>query len=197
MWATCHAALIRAESDRKENMQADDVFPILEYLINHGCRYYHSVSSSRTSIPYHHSVLPSRMTSPYHNLSAHLLISLSLRYISVDRAEQRFGSVSMLSSTNILQVNPGRTPMQLLATVGAVKCVQFLLQHGGSILHFDVDGWTPLLAACTPSGRMKGDNSEMVLLLLQAGAQVNQASAEGLTPVSAAAHAADPRWEMK
>ena len=80
------------------------------------------------------------------------------------RAEQRFGITEPTQSGLSLQINPGRTPLQMLALSGATRCADYLISEGARIESYDIDGWTPLLVACATNGihLETNDNSDMV-----------------------------------
>ena len=107
-------------------------------------------------------------------------------------AEQRFGSLSGFVSGDVVQVVPGRTPLQMCALAGANQCARLLLRFGASVGTYDSDGWTPLLVACSTSGPMSGNNAQMVqLLVVDAHSRVNHANCDGYTPLAAAAQSND------
>ena len=62
------------------------------------------------------------------------------------KAEQRFGpSTTELEKITDLDIGPGRTPLQMMASAGAKRCVTLLLHRRASIATYDSGGWTPLL----------------------------------------------------
>ncbi len=109
------------------------------------------------------------------------------------RAEQRFGIAEQTHSGLSLQINPGRTPLQMLALSGATRCADYLISEGAQMESYDIDGWTPLLVACATNGISleSHDNSDMVSMLIKHGANVNHANINGLTPLMAAAYSMD------
>ncbi len=95
---------------------------------------------------------------------------------------------------------PGVTPLMRAAAHGDVEKVNALLNEGADIGQTDSSGWTALMYAnprwCTGGG---GDsvcivsNSNLLKLLIAAGADANYSSPHGDTPLMAAAY--DERFE--
>lgn len=95
------------------------------------------------------------------------------------KAEQRFIKLG------------NKTPVQMLALAGAVKCVKLLLAHGGTVFTYDDNHWTPLLVACSPTGPCSGKNSAMVALLLEHKPLVNHQNITGVHALSLACQSGD------
>ncbi|MBA3954111.1 ankyrin repeat domain-containing protein [Candidatus Dependentiae bacterium] len=76
------------------------------------------------------------------------------------------------------------------------KCVKLLLAQGANVNLKDRDGDTALLAICRNSGGKRIFQEEIrlkiVSLLIDAGAQINELSAEGLAPIQYVLRAASP-----
>jgi ankyrin repeat protein len=75
-------------------------------------------------------------------------------------------------------------PLEMAAVAGDVPMTRLLLERGATPVRWGRVGWTPLQQAAAFSG-----NTGVIALLLDAGADVNEATSAGATPVSIAAGA--------
>jgi ankyrin repeat protein len=75
-------------------------------------------------------------------------------------------------------------PLGIAALAGDVPMTRLLLERGATPMRLGNVGWSPLQEAAALSG-----NTEVIVLLLDAGADVNEATSAGATPVSIAAGA--------
>jgi ankyrin repeat protein len=92
---------------------------------------------------------------------------------------------------------PGLTPLMRAAARGDVGQVKMLLKKGADVNQADASGWTVLMYARTREYGGEGSsvvNSDLIPLLLAAGADPNYSSPRGDTPLMAAAY--DERFEM-
>jgi ankyrin repeat protein len=75
-------------------------------------------------------------------------------------------------------------PLEIAAVAGNVPITRLLLERGATPVRLGNVGWSPLQQAALFNG-----NTEVIGLLLDAGADVNEATSTGATPVSIAAGA--------
>lgn len=83
---------------------------------------------------------------------------------------------------------PGQTPLMLAMLHGAdVKEMKALIDAGANVSAVDASGWSALMYMSAFSGSYNGSDSEPLKLLLRAGADPNQGSLHGDTPLMFAA----------
>ena len=80
----------------------------------------------------------------------------------------------------------GDTPLHEAASQGHRKIAELLIENGALVDATNDNGWTPLLQATNTDANgqgLRGDNSEVVTLLLDYGANVNARGPKDITPL--------------
>jgi hypothetical protein len=105
----------------------------------------------------------------------HLLLTVYHQLIAL---QQLRATLTPTNVDDLLDEYFGNTALHDACTIGNVECVKYCLEMKANVNVRDSNGWTPLHLACGAASSVA-----VVILLLDAGALVDVAAADGCTPL--------------